>query len=55
MKKGNLKIQIIVFCFTLLLLSISMFVFKNMKSSDYVLIVVAVLELIGIILTLVKK
>ena len=55
MKKDSLKIQIICFCVTLILLAISVFVFKNVKHSDYILAVVAVLELIGIILTLVKR
>ena len=55
MKKDSLNVLIICFVFTLVLLAISVFVFKNMKHSDYVLIVVAVVELIGIILTLVKR
>ena len=55
MKKDSLKVQIICFCVTLILLAISVFVFKNVKHSDYILAVLAVLELIGIILTLVKR
>ena len=55
MKKGNLKVQIICFCVTLVLLAISVFVFKDMKTSDYVLIAIAVLELIGIIVTLTQR
>ena len=55
MKNNTLKVQIICFCVTLILLAVSMFLFRSMKSSDYVLIVCAVLELIGILFTLSKN
>lgn len=55
MKKDSLKVQIICFCVTLVLLFISVFVFKNVMHSDRILMVLAVLELIGIVLTLMKR
>ena len=53
--KNSFKWQIIAFCFTLVLIAIAVFVFKDFNSGDYILIVVGVLELIGIIIALAQR
>ena len=53
--KSSFKWQIIAFCFTLVLIAIAVFVFKNFTSADYILIVIAVLELAGIIVALAQR
>lgn len=53
--KSSFKWQIIAFCFTLVLIAIAVFVFKNFTSEDYILIVIGVLELIGIIIALAQR
>ena len=53
--KSSFKWQIIAFCFTLVLIAIAVFVFKNFTSADYILIVIGVLELAGIIVALVQR
>ena len=53
--KSSFKWQIIAFCFTLVLIAIAVFVFKDFNSGDYILIVVGVLELIGIIIALAQR
>ena len=53
--KSSFKWQIISFCFTLVLIAIAVFVFKDFNSSDYILIVIGVLELVGIIIALAQR
>ena len=55
MKKRSLKSQIISFCFTLVLIALAVFVFKNVNWTDYVIIGIGVLELIEIIVTLAQR
>jgi len=55
MKNDHLVLQIVCFCFTLALLAISFFAFKDDVKADIVLIIVGVLELIGIIITLLQR
>ena len=55
MKKDHLGLQIFCLCVTLILIAITVFVFHSFGTGDYILIVLAVLELIGIIITLVKR
>ena len=55
MKKRSLKSQLISFCFTLVLIALSVFVFKNVNWIDYIIIGIGVLELIEIIVTIAKR
>lgn len=50
----SLKSQLLSFGFTLVILAISIFGFKQMNVIDYILIGVGVLELIGIVIALVQ-
>lgn len=52
--KATLIIQIICLCITLVLIALAAFVFKNMTRSDYVLIVVALLDAVSIVFTVRK-
>jgi len=52
--KKPLKSQLFSFGLTLVILAISIFVFKQVDIWDYILIGVGALELIGIIVTLVR-
>ena len=54
MEDGNLKAQIVSFCVTLALLAVSAFAFRDFSLIDYLLMAVAVAELMGIVITLVK-
>ena len=55
MKNDHLVLQIVCFCFTLVLLAISFFAFKDDVKADIVLVIVGVPELIGIVITLAQR
>ena len=55
MEGVSLKSQVISFCITLVLILISVFVFKNVTIVDYILMILGAVELIMIIMMLVKR